>query len=800
MSKIPFQLSDDLAVSENYSQSPGVKSDINKLIYNSKNISSNIQTTGEYSYQTSDVFVQFLNNITTFYYSTDAITWNSNAISGISSRYWTNIEYGNNYFVALVSDINGTGSSQFASSTDGITWTAATLSVRRMWSGLAYGRGTFLATSGSEYVSQFVTIRSDMFIRSYDSVTWTTGTLPVVQNWGAPVYGEGKFVVLASLSTTAAYSDDGGFSWTVTTLPVNMSGWSTKYGKDPSGSGGRFVAISSNSTVISSTDAIQWTQSYMPYPSGSQPSRTWSFLEYGNGVFFSASYQYSTGAYSYDGIDWYVSQLPAAIFWTDAVFGNGLFIIASTATTAAYSTNGITWTLEQMPSTAPYSRSLKYGKIINTSNTLSNANLDSNNITFTSNIQKQLDSKPNISSSNITNTNLISANLQENVFVSIRYGQYSAASSTDGIVWTLRTMPSATNWNTAVYGNGLFVTVPHFTTQSASSTNGITWTLSTMSSSLSYPLMTYGGGTFVATSYNSTSVIYSTNGISWQTSTMPLATTWQSLTYGNGTFVAIAQGVTTAASSTNGIAWTTRTMPSAPTWSTLSYGAGVFMALSYASTTAASSTNGIAWTTRTMPAVSSWQSLIYGNGTFVALTVLSTTAATSTDGTTWAIRTMPYIHSTSSIAYSNGLFFSPSDGSTTAAVSTNGITWTITTMPISGDWAATAGSPFKNSISSKYIQGEFVGPITTSTYTVQEYDKYITLNTTAACVLTLPNAGSYPSREITIKQIAAFAVTSAASNVIPLTTNTAGTAVLSGAGKYATIVSNGYFWVVRESN
>jgi 16S rRNA G1207 methylase RsmC len=66
--------------------------------------------------------------------------------------------------------------------------------------------------------------------------------------------------------------------------------------------------------------------------------------------------------------------------------------------------------------------------------------------------------------------------------------------------------------------------------------------------------------------------------------------------------------------------------------------------------------------------------------------------------------------------------------------------------------------------------------------------------------VTLPNAAYYPGREITMKQIAAFAVASASSNVQPLTSVTAGTAILSGAGKYAKMVSNGQVWVITDAN
>ena len=98
-------------------------------------------------------------------------------------------------------------------------------------------------------------------------------------------------------------------------------------------------------------------------------------------------------------------------------------------------------------------------------------------------------------------------------------------------------------------------------------------------------------------------------------------------------------------------------------------------------------------------------------------------------------------------------------------------------------------------------QASGAGPTVTKTsYRVIDSDKWIVFNTTGSCTLTLPKATKYPGREIFIKQIAAYTVVSASSNVQPLTSVTAGTAILSGAGKFARLISNGTHWVIMESN
>lgn len=82
-----------------------------------------------------------------------------------------------------------------------------------------------------------------------------------------------------------------------------------------------------------------------------------------------------------------------------------------------------------------------------------------------------------------------------------------------------------------------------------------------------------------------------------------------------------------------------------------------------------------------------------------------------------------------------------------------------------------------------------------STYTVQATDYDIIFS--VACTVTLPTVASSKGRELFMKTIAATAVISNASNVKPLTSNTAGTAILAAtAGKWVRMICDGASWIV----
>jgi len=76
---------------------------------------------------------------------------------------------------------------------------------------------------------------------------------------------------------------------------------------------------------------------------------------------------------------------------------------------------------------------------------------------------------------------LYNYNKSANTFFAVAINSTRAASSKDGITWTLRTLPARANWRSVTYGNNTFVAVAYDnSTTAASSTDGITWTLRTL--------------------------------------------------------------------------------------------------------------------------------------------------------------------------------------------------------------------------------------------------------------------------------------------------------------------------------
>ena len=89
----------------------------------------------------------------------------------------------------------------------------------------------------------------------------------------------------------------------------------------------------------------------------------------------------------------------------------------------------------------------------------------------------------------------------------------------------------------------------------------------------------------------------------------------------------------------------------------------------------------------------------------------------------------------------------------------------------------------------------------TADYTITGTDTWIINNKTGSTfTLTFPLASAWPGRYISVKNMQAQTVVSASSDVVPIDSTTAGTAILLAVvGNWATLVSDGTNWVIMQT-
>ena len=144
-----------------------------------------------------------------------------------------------------------------------------------------------------------------------------------------------------------------------------------------------------------------------------------------------------------------------------------------------------------------------------------------------------------------------------------------------------------------------------------------------------------------------------------------------------------------------------------------------------------------------------------------------------------------------SVVSANGFAGTVATATTTPAIT---LTTTITGL-LKGNGTA---------ISAAVANTDYMGvgaPITkTADFTVANGEIwYINNKSGSTCTVTLPAASSWTGRTLTFKNMQAQTLVSASSNVVPIDSTVAGTAILLAVvGNWATMVSDGTNWIIMQ--
>ncbi|MBM3684802.1 MAG: hypothetical protein FJW83_09745 [Actinobacteria bacterium] len=190
--------------------------------------------------------------------STDAVTWTAidadAASSTIDQTQWRDIAYGNGIFVGI------SHYSRSLTSPDGLTWTL-TSSLPVGAADIAFGNGTFVAVASSGALrvmtstdgvnwtapslsgapatsawndvtwdpagSQFVAVGTSAVMTSPDGTNWTMGTVPAANGWSAVTAGASMLVAAASSGTNNRIMTAGSYSYTPPPPPTTPTPPST---------------------------------------------------------------------------------------------------------------------------------------------------------------------------------------------------------------------------------------------------------------------------------------------------------------------------------------------------------------------------------------------------------------------------------------------------------------------------------------------------------------------------------------------------------------------------------------------
>ena len=145
------------------------------------------------------------------------------------------------------------------------------------------------------------------------------------------------------------------------------------------------------------------------------------------------------------------------------------------------------------------------------------------------------------------------------------------------------------------------------------------------------------------------------------------------------------------------------------------------------------------------------------------------------------------------------------DGYTNIQLNVGGTLGSTPRVYVTTDGLKVGNTNISSTITSTLqVLGSFAAQVPTTVnaaaYTLLVTDFSLRITTTN-CTLTLPAASAYPGRILNLSTITANSVTSASSDVVPLGSSTAGTAILAAtAGKFVMLQSDNTNWIVLMAN
>jgi hypothetical protein len=174
-----------------------------------------------------------------------------------------------------------------------------------------------------------------------------------------------------------------------------------------------------------------------------------------------------------------------------------------------------------------------------------------------------------------------------------------------------------------------------------------------------------------------------------------------------------------------------------------------------------------------------------GAGTTVVTGTYPNFIITSSDAFTGTVTSV-------SVVSANGFAGTVATATTTPAIT---LTTTITGVLKGNGTAISAAVP-----NTDYIAPS--APVTkTADFSLAATENWVINNKSGStCTVTLPAASSWTGRSVVFKNMQAQTLVSASSNVVPLDSTSAGTAILLGVvGNWATLVSDGTNWIIMQA-
>lgn len=261
---------------------------------------------------------------------------------------------------------------------------------------------------------------------------------------------------------------------------------------------------------------------------------------------------------------------------------------------------------------------------------------------------------------------------------------------TGSIVVNTGTLPASRQWRGIAWNGSLFVVVASGgTDKAASSSDGLVWAERTLPSLDGWFGLAAGGSTFCAVSATSSAVATSTDGITWTPGTAPVAGTNPQIAWNGSLFCVVdTNNIMTSA---DGLSWSVTASPPVAnvSWNDMIWDGSKFYAVGSVSgdssnTHVISSADGTSWADEAI--TGTFGSGLAFKGTTVVATSSTIDANISEGGAAFFTTPLPIAGSAARLGGDGLGFLGMSSSGGDAVISANGIDWETHPLGLSRSW------------------------------------------------------------------------------------------------------------------
>lgn len=188
-----------------------------------------------------------------FYSSTDAITWTIHTVTSMNNQAPNRLFYGNGVYLGT-----GADSGMVHYSSDGVTYSSVSLSSGFVNSGVG---ANYIAYNSS--VNLFLAVgvdfsnNSGLAATSTDGFTWTDITMPLVNSIPYYVYSNNNYFIMTGSDGLELATSTDAVTWSLSTQPISYGNYYVK--------GDTFYNFKYDSaSYYTSTDAVSWVSHTEP--------------------------------------------------------------------------------------------------------------------------------------------------------------------------------------------------------------------------------------------------------------------------------------------------------------------------------------------------------------------------------------------------------------------------------------------------------------------------------------------------------------------------------------------------------